>query len=342
MPLKYFLLSLVSTFFLKCGGDYENAVRLRLSPKKKTFRWGDTISINLQNKKGIALNNVDYFLNETPISKDHVLTNEPLGKYTLKVTFEHEKGSSSLEKKVLIVADEPPVLYSYRILNKYPHDIEAYTQGLEFDGDRLLESTGLKTKSSLRRVNFKSGTIEAQVKLDDSYFGEGLTLLNGKIYQLTWKSNMGFIYDASNLKLLTSFPYQDSKEGWGLCNDGQWIYKSDGSNKIWKLHPETGKESGFIEAMTHKTSLNKLNELEWVNGKIYANTYQSEKEVVVIINPESGKVEGVINFSGLKVKVKQHPKLNVLNGIAYHPKRKTLFVTGKNWDTIFEVEIFKK
>ena len=139
-----------------------------------------------------------------------------------------------------------------------------------------------------------------------------------------------------------AFDYKKSSEGWGLCNDGKYLYKSDGSNRIWKLDPRTGTELSHIEVMTHRSALSKLNELEWVDGKIYANTYQFEKEVGLIIDPQTGKVDAVIDFSGLKNKVEQHPQLNVLNGIAYHPLRKTFFVTGKNWDKLFEIELIEK
>ena len=178
--------------------------------------------------------------------------------------------------------------------------------------------------------------------LDKSFFGEGLTIFKDQIIQLTWKSEKGLIYDKNTLTVKNSFPYEKSKEGWGLCNDGNKLYKSDGSQKIWKINPKDYSEEGHIEVMTNKLALKNLNELEWVNGKIYANTYQFQKDVVVIINPNTGAVEGVIDFSGLKKRVKQHSKLNVFNGIAYNKKRETFFVTGKNWDKLFEVKIFPK
>ena len=142
--------------------------------------------------------------------------------------------------------------------------------------------------------------------------------------------------------MIKSFPYFDSKEGWGLCNDGNKLYKSDGSENIWILNPTDFSEEKRIQVVTNKSTLKKINELEWVSGKIYANTYQFKKDVVVIINSKTGRVEGVVDFSGLKEKVKQHNKLNVLNGIAYHKKRKTFFVTGKNWNKMFEVKILSK
>ena len=144
------------------------------------------------------------------------------------------------------------------------------------------------------------------------------------------------------MDLKSSFQYKESSEGWGLCNDGEFLYKSDGTNKIWKLDPNSYQEISYIEVYTNKSKLNKLNELEWVNGDIYANTYQFNKDVVVIINPVNGSVKGVVDFSGLKNKVNQHPNLNVLNGIAFSKKRNSFFITGKNWNKIFEVLIFEK
>jgi glutaminyl-peptide cyclotransferase len=150
------------------------------------------------------------------------------------------------------------------------------------------------------------------------------------------------VYNKENMEMERSFVYNQSKEGWGLCNDGTQLYKSDGSAKIWTLDAQTQKEISYVEATTNKTIVTKINELEWVNGFIYANTYQAQKDVVVIINPENGAVEGIVNFAGLRKKVEQIPNLDVLNGIAYHPGRKTFFVTGKNWSKLFEVTLQKK
>ena len=159
---------------------------------------------------------------------------------------------------------------------------------------------------------------------------------------MTWKENLGFIYDPNNFKLLRSFNYEKSKEGWGLCNDGKVVYKTDGTEKLWKLDPATFEEIDFVDIVTHNKLISKVNELECANGLIYANTYQFNKEVVLIIKPATGQVVGVVDFSGLKEQVTQHPQLDVFNGIAYHPKRNSFFVTGKYWDKLFEVKIVKK
>ncbi|MDC0389919.1 glutaminyl-peptide cyclotransferase, partial [Flavobacteriaceae bacterium] len=209
------------------------------------------------------------------------------------------------------------------------------------DDFNLYESTGQYGFSSLIKIDYKKGEVLNKLFLDKSYFGEGLTIINDKLYQLTWKQKIGFVYKKDNFELIKSFDYEKSIEGWGLCNDGEFIYKSDGTNKIWTLDIKNLKEISHINVVTNNKIISKINELEWFDGKIYANTYQFNKEVGLIIDPKSGAVEGVIDFSGLKDRVKQHPKLDVQNGIAYHLGRKTFFVTGKNWNKLFEIKIFE-
>ena len=227
----------------------------------------------------------------------------------------------------------------YEIVNTYPHDIKSYTQGLEFYNGKLYESTGQYGESKLRELDYKSGDILKNVDLNNSYFGEGLSVLNNKIYQLTWKEGRGLVYEVNNLKQIETFKYGQSKEGWGLCNDGKRFYKSDGTEYLWLLNPNTLYEESYIQAYTNKGKLTNLNELEWVEGFIYANRYQ--KNGVAIINPKNGAIEAVIDFKALKSKVTKHDGLDVLNGMAYNQTTKTLFVTGKRWDKLFEVRILK-
>ncbi len=228
---------------------------------------------------------------------------------------------------------------TYKIVKEFDHDKQAYTQGFEFYDNFLYESTGLNGKSSIRKINFSSGEILDIKNLDYEYFGEGLTILNDKIYQLTWKNKIGFIYDLE-LNKIGSFNYNNSKEGWGLCNDGEFIYKSDGTSKIWRLNPETMEEIDFIDVMTDKSRIKNINELEFIDGKIYANTYQFNRDVVIVINPLNGIVENVIDFTGIRDKVLQTEDIDVMNGIAFNKGK--IFVTGKNWNKIFEVEVYSK
>ena len=327
---------------LKSCSSSDKSLKITLKPNANTFVVGDTLRVALKYKKEIVIDSSDYFLDGKPISLPHQINLPLLGDHLLSA--KHFIGDTTLfsERSIRLLNSSPPELWTYTLVNEYPHDDNAYTQGLEFDGDILFESTGLRGKSSLRKVDFKGGEVLKEIPLDRTYFGEGLTILNDKIYQLTWQENTGFVYDKEQLQMERSFAYDKSKEGWGLCNDGEFLYKSDGSAKIWRLDPQSGAEIDFIQATTHKTILTKINELEWANGKIYANTYQSQKEVVLVIDPKTGAIERVIDFSGLKEKVKQIPRLDVLNGIAYHPQRETFFVTGKNWSKIFEVTLQKK
>ena len=163
--------------------------------------------------------------------------------------------------------------------------------------------------------------------------------MNNKIYQLTWKEKIGFVYDVNTFDQINSFEYNKSLEGWGICNDGSKLYKSDGTEKIWLLDPDSQNEDGFIEIYTNKNKVVGLNELEWVNGKIFANRYLFDG--IAIINPNNGGIEAVINLSSLENMVTKHEKLDVINGIAYNEKRNSIFVTGKMWDKIFEIRIKK-
>ena len=339
--MKFFLNIIISILILNC--DSNTDPKIQISTGVKGNKGSFEKVLNLAVKTSVKDFDISYFLNNKQINQTHkFLETDPLGEYIIKV--ELRKGDKVYERKIVytLLSDKPPKLYKYEIVNIFPHDIEAYTQGLEFDGDHLYESTGLNGKSTLRKVNYETGEIIEIKKLDDAFFGEGITLINNRIIQLTWKSLKGFIYKKTNLEMIKSFPYFESKEGWGLCNDGTKLYKSDGSENIWILNPTDFSEEKRIQVVTNKSALKKINELEWVSGKIYANTYQFQKDVVVIINPKTGRVEGVVDFSGLKEKVKQHNKLNVLNGIAYHKLRKTFFVTGKNWNKMFEVKILSK
>jgi glutamine cyclotransferase len=276
-------------------------------------------------------------MNNSAVADIFSLQNSSLGEKMIKAEVFYDGKKEVALQKVIVVNGSTPKLYTYELLNTYPHDITSYTQGLEFYKGVLYESTGQYGESKLRALDYKNDAILNNVNLSRSYFGEGLTVLNDKIYQLTWKEGRGLIYDVNTFETLGSFNYGQSKEGWGLCNDGRQLYKTDGSENIWILNAETLEEERFVQAYTNKGRLTNLNELEWVEGKIYANRYQ--KNGVAIINPINGAIEAVLDFKDLKNKVTNHPGLDVLNGMAYNPDTKTLFVTGKRWDKLFEVRI---
>ncbi|MGX1929085.1 glutaminyl-peptide cyclotransferase [Flagellimonas sp. 2504JD4-2] len=336
-------------FFLGCGGETDPAklFSIQLEGKKSKFQQNEEVGVAIKNKKNIDLSDVSYSMDgkQLPLSNGKIKLDLPtLGnkKLVAKISFGEE--SVEISKKIRLLAANAPEIYTYEIINTYPHDTKAYTQGLEFSNGMLYESTGKKGASTVRKVNFETGEILEKVDLDNTVFGEGLTLLNNQLYQLTWQSGFGYVYNPENLERIKSFTYGESREGWGLCNDGSKLFKSDGTERIWFLDPATLEEQGYIETVTNKSIFNKANELEYVDGKIYANVYQ--KESMMIIDATSGAIEGVINFGGLKSKVKKGADWDdtnsVLNGVAYHQERGTFFVTGKNWDKLFEIKIRKK
>jgi len=332
----------LSIIIIGCGsnnGQKKSDFKIKTNTKNNTVFNNETLSLYIDNPKNHLIDSVSYSLNKEPISESVDLSNFKLGKYTLEASVYFNNNQQFATQKLIILNKEVPKIFTYKIINEYPHDITSYTQGLEFFNDTLYESTGQYKESKLRKVDYKTGKILKNINLADEYFGEGLTILNNKMYQLTWKQGTGFVYDVNTFDKLNSFKYGNSKEGWGLCNDSNTIYKSDGTEKIWALNPETLIEQDYIQVYTNKGKITEINEMEWIDGKIYANRYQ--KDGVAIINPKNGAVIGVVDFSPLKKLVTQHEGLDVLNGIAYNPKTKTIFVTGKRWDKLFEVEIIE-
>ena len=331
-----------------CGsnnGESKNPYRMELESKSKSYTSGQTVKAEIRHKDDEPIDSVVFTLDGDRIGGPQpnlsYSVNEPkLGYHLLTATVYKEGVQKKVNEHLTFLSLEKPKVYTYEIVATYPHDQEAFTQGLEFYKDTLYESTGLRKKSSLRKVDYTTGKAYKNIKVPDQYFAEGLTIVNDSLLQLTWQAGTGFIYTTENLEKIGDFSYNQSKEGWGLCNDGTSIYKSDGTERIWLLDPKTLAEKDYIQVTTNKGVKSKFNELEWVDGKIYANTYQ--KDGIAIINPKNGALEGVINLSGLRDKVTQHDKLDVLNGIAYKPDTKQLFVTGKNWDKLFEIKVIEK
>ena len=347
---NYLLYTTIALILYSCGNTQNTKsanFALSFEGNKTKINSHDTLIVSVRSLKNKTIDSVIFSINgkKTPSSNKALSTSlyfldQKLGNRKVEALVYTNGNSEKVSKKIKVLAHKKPKLYTYKIINQYPHDINAYTQGLEFYNDTLYESTGQYNESSLRKTDYKTGKVFQNIPLEDRYFGEGLTILNQKLYQLTWREGVGFIYNVKDLKKTGSFVFNKSKEGWGLCNDGQRIFKSDGTEKIWTLNSETLAEEDYIEIYTNTSKIKSVNELEWVNGKIYANIY--EREAIAIVNPDTGAVEGVINLKGLKKKVKQHADLNVLNGIAFKGDKDRIYVTGKNWDKLFEIEIIEK
>ena len=339
------ILSFTFLFLItSCNEDY----KFTLDVTKKTTLNKD-IKITLVEKNDKPVENVQFFVNGKEVSANGntitINTNEfGVGKHSISALAFYPGKTKKTNNSFEVFAENPPVIYSYKIINSYPHDIKAYTQGLEYHNGFLYETTGRKGQSSLRKVEVKTGKVLQKVDLDKKYFGEGMTIVNDKILWLTWESKKGFIYDLETFKQEKEFSYGKSEEGWGLTQNETELIKSDGTNKIWFLDKETQKEKRYIQTYTHDRALSQLNELEIINGKLYANYWQ--KPIIAIINPKNGIVEGLINLKGLKKEMEKTQKLteqdDVLNGIAFDKENNRLFVTGKNWGKLFEIELVKK
>jgi len=226
-------------------------------------------------------------------------------------------------------------VYTYKIMNTYVHDHRGFTQGLVFEDGFLYEGTGLHAQSSLRRVALETGEILQFHRLPSHFFGEGITVYQDKIIQLTWKSNTGFVYRKDNFEMLREFNY--STEGWGITHDGQQLIMSDGTSTLYLLNPETFEEVRLIKVYDSNGPVKHLNELEYVEKQIYANVWPSNR--IAKIDPQTGQVVGWIDLTGLLKLEGYRLPVDVLNGIAYDQTKKRLFVTGKLWPKLFEIQL---
>jgi glutamine cyclotransferase len=311
---------------------------------KGQYQPQETLPLTVLNPEKLEIDSVVYYLNDIKLGtiKGNTKFDAPLkdlkfGYQNIKALVFHEGENTEATSRIELVSNIEPKVLGYDVVNIFPHDTASYTQGLEFYRDTLVEGTGQYGKSTLRKINFKTGRAYKQVALEGKYFGEGVTIFNNKIYELTWKENTGFIYNADNLTKEKDFPYFKQVEGWGLTHDDKNLYMSDGTEKIYVLDPTTFKEVDYVNVYTNSRKIKDVNELEYIDGKIFANVYQTD--LIVVIDPKSGAVEGVLNMADLKKKITQYPDTNVLNGIAYNPKTKTIFVTGKKWDKMFEIRL---
>ena len=245
---------------------------------------------------------------------------------------------SQAKKSVSLPQVVQPVEYSYKVKNIYPHSTNSYTQGLQYVDGVMWEGTGEYGHSEINTYALGDEKPQTKLKLPRNEFGEGITLLGDKLYQLTWESNVCHVYDVATGKKLRDFRY--AGEGWGLTSDGEKLYMSNGTANIYKLNPETFSREGTITVTLRGEPIRFINELEWIDGKIWANVYTTDR--VLIIDPKTGVAEGIIDFTGLLQSEDIKGDTDVLNGIAYDAATKHIFVTGKRWNKLFEVEIVKR
>lgn len=349
--LKYKIFSFIglTILCLACGGDKndtKNVFAIDTSAMMQAYNPSLSVDLSIKNEQNKPIDSVIYYLNDTNIGKalknekiKFSLENQKLGYTRVKALVYCEGDNYETETNFIIYAKDAPELLNYKIVNTFSHDSTSYTQGFEFYDDVLIEGSGQYGNSSLRKTDYKTGKVIEKIDLEKQYFGEGVTVLKDKIYQLTWNENTAFIYDAKTFQKLKTIPYfRKDLPGWGLTNDGTNLYMSDGSEKIYIINPDTFEMIDYINVYTNANKIDFINEMEWIDGKIWANIY--EKDMVIKIDPKTGAIEKILNLSELKTKVTRTLQQGeVLNGIAYNPKTKTILVTGKNWDKAFEIKV---
>lgn len=253
---------------------------------------------------------------------------------------------TALAAAAVLVAQAPPAkkttaavpTYGYKVVNVYPHDRGAFTEGLEFHDGFLYESTGLNRRSSLRKVKLETGAVVQSIALPNEYFGEGIAILGDEIAQLTYQTEVGFVYSLKDFKLLRQFKYKG--EGWAFTHTPTTLYMDDGTDEIRLWDPKTFVERKRIKVHEGTKSINNINELEYVEGELWANIWQTDR--IARISPTTGAILGWIDMSGLLSPMHRNGTEDVLNGIAYDAARKRIFVTGKFWPNVFEVKIVPK
>jgi glutaminyl-peptide cyclotransferase len=242
------------------------------------------------------------------------------------------------ESSLIYSNDKPIPFIQYEIIDIFPHDSKSFTQGLVWKDGLLYEGTGLYGSSSLRKIDPETGRILKQIALKDNFFGEGITIFEDAIYQLTWKEQIGFIYDVETFRLLKTFSYEH--EGWGITHNGECLIISDGSSILRFIDPSTMEEIRQIKVHENQKLIDQINELEYIQGRVFANIWQTDK--IAIINPETGEILSWLDLTTIKDLLETNQKIDVLNGIAYDSNDDELFITGKFWPNLFKIKIIDR
>jgi glutamine cyclotransferase len=340
---------IIITFF-SCSNSSDRSRKpvstIEIKPLKNNYVFGENVTVKVKTKvKDGEIESVKLYLNNQLIKEskeldftvnDVKLNKLGLGNFTVEAT-KTDGLKNSRSQVISIISDLVPQKLTYKTVNTFPHSKKHYTQGLEFFENVLYEGTGEYGTSGIFKTKLETGNIEQSKMLDAKYFGEGITILNDKLYQLTYKTKIGFVYRLSDFALIDSFQFQ-SDEGWGLTNDGTNLIMSDGTHLLTWLNPNDFSVVKTLQVANNKGIINNLNELELIDGIIYANIYTTD--LIVTIDPETGKVLSEINLSGIVDMYKnQKDPIDYLNGIAFLEKSKRLFITGKYWPKIFEINL---
>lgn len=364
MKTRIYLLAITAaTFIYSCSScnnhsSTESTASITVSPDAgSTFKTGDAVSVQAHLPAGTKADSIVYLIDSTRVGtkKDTsalALKTDSLALGSRILTAKVYSGGKSTDgsTNIVLLPSKAPQTYTYKVEKVYPHDTTCYTEGLVYQDGVFYESGGgygdppagqpRDGQSSIRKVDLATGKVITKTMLDPKVFGEGISVIGDKVVQLTWKEKVGYVYDKNTLKLVKNFNNNVGVEGWGMTFDGTKLYMDDSTNRIWFLDKDTYQQKGYIDVYDNKGPIDSINELEFINGKIYANVFQTNN--ILIIDPKTGAVTGKADMTSLYPEDSRNPHADVLNGIAYDKTGGRIFVTGKKWDKLFQVKFMAK
>jgi len=352
MKHKFRVLLAAVLFVCSCDEHKQQDNYVSISPEAgTTYKSGDVVAVKAHYSSAAKPDSVVYLVDSIKVGslKDSTALSlktdtMPLGPRVITAKVYQGGKSQDISTNIVLLPAKPPVEYTYKVIKVFPHDTTCYTEGLLYQDGYLYESGGGTPgegigQSSLRKEDLTTGKVLQKVMVDPKVFGEGISIIGNKIVQLTWKAKIGYVYDKDSFKLLNTFTNNVGIEGWGLCFDGKKLYMDDSTNRIWFLDKDTYRSTGYIDVYDDKGAVNEVNELEYIDGKLYANIWQTDN--IIVIDPKTGAVLEKIDLSSLYPEPRT-PPADVLNGIAYDAQGKRIFITGKKWQHLYQVEFMKK
>ena len=349
MKNKFILPLIIAAALVYSCGKKQQETTLSISPEAGTsYKQGQQVAIKLSYPASMKPDSIVYLLDSTRFGtkKDSsaisLKTDSlPLGPRGITAKLYQGGKSQDISTNVVLLAAKAPERYTFKVEKVYPHDTSSYTEGLLYQDGYLYESTGQPGHSVLRKNVLSTGKAVQEAKLDTQYFGEGSAIIGNKILMLTYKDpRVAFVFDKNTFKLLNTFPYHVGVEGWGLTFDGKKLYTDDSTNRIWFLDKDTYRQTGYIDVYDDKGRIDNINELEYIDGKLYANIWETND--IIVIDPKTGTVLEKIDLTDLYPQSKRTLTADVLNGIAYDAQGKRIFVTGKKWPNLYQVKFVKK
>jgi glutamine cyclotransferase len=349
---------IIAVLFYSCRPGTKQEDNTSISPEAgTTYKSGDKVAVQAHSPDGMKADSVVYLVDSVKVGlqKDsaafllHTDT-MPLGPRVITAKVYQGGKSQEISTNIVLLPAKAPEVYTYKVVKVFPHDTSCFTEGLVYQDGFLYESGGgyldppsgqvKERQSSLRKVDLTTGKVLQKVMVDPKVFGEGISIVGDKIIQLTYHEKIGYVYDKNSFKLLNTFTNNVGVEGWGMCFDGKKLYMDDSTNRIWFLDKNTYRQIGYIDVYDNKGPVDSVNELEYIDNKIYANIWT--KNIIIVIDPKTGAVLEKIDLKNLYPEDKRDPNADVLNGIAYDAQGKRIFITGKKWPNLYQVQFIKK